>query len=192
MCIDEILGEEQWDFIITQQASHDSGWIDTYEPFLGWIISHLKERVPTAKLLLQETWAYEIDSAHDRFVRYERRQDIMYRRLRECYTQKSSQYGVSLIPCGDVIQELRRLPPFDVAHGGRSLCRDGFHMSYDYGRYAVACTWLAAMFGVEKLNALKERNPTEWGDTELCQADMSILADIHKTIHIICEYRPGI
>lgn len=161
--------------------------MDTYEPFLGWIISRLKRRMPTAKLLLQETWAYEIDSTHDRFVRYERRQDIMYRRLRNCYMQKAHQYKIPLIPCGDVIQELRKLPPFDVAHGGISLCQDGFHMSYDYGRYAVACTWLAVMFDVETLNALGEYNAVDWCGSELAQADGTIIVEMHKTIRAVCR-----
>ena len=39
--IDEALREEEWDYIVTQQASHDSGWMDTYEPFLGLILEHI-------------------------------------------------------------------------------------------------------------------------------------------------------
>lgn len=187
VCIDEILSEEPWDFIITQQASHDSGWMDTYEPFLGWMIRYIKDHVPTAKLLLQETWAYEIDSTHDRFARYDRRQDIMYQRLRNCYTQKAQQYKLPLIPCGDVIQELRKLPAFDVLHGGLSLCRDGFHMSFGYGRYALACTWFAMLFGTEGNNVLKEYDPPEWSNSELAQADGKLIADIHKTVYAVCN-----
>ena len=36
--VKEALDEEEWDYIVTQQASHDSGWQDTYEPFLHQII----------------------------------------------------------------------------------------------------------------------------------------------------------
>lgn len=180
--IDEVLAEEPWDFIITQQASHDSGWMDTYEPFLGWLLQHLRECVPEAKVLLQETWAYEIGSTHDRFARYARRQDIMYCKLKACYTDKALQYGLPLIPCGDVIQRLRQLPTFDVAHGGISLCRDGYHMSYDYGRYAAACTWLKALFGTDAIDALEGKETAQWCGAELAQAKDAVISEIHRTV----------
>lgn len=66
--IDEVLEEENWDYIVTQQASHDSGWLISYEPFLGLIIKHIKEKVPAAQICLQETWAYEINSTHSNML----------------------------------------------------------------------------------------------------------------------------
>lgn len=143
-----MLREGGWDAVVTQQASHDSGWMDTYEPFLGYLLQAFKQEAPNARLLLQETWAYEIGSDHGAFPRYHCDQQEMYTRLRACYTAMAEKYGLSLIPCGDVIQAARALPPFDVRNGGRSLCRDGFHMSYGYGRYLLACVWLKTLCGV--------------------------------------------
>lgn len=60
--IQEALKEERWDYIVTQQASHDSGWTDTYEPFLENLTRYIRKQAPWAEILLQETWAYEIDS----------------------------------------------------------------------------------------------------------------------------------
>ena len=31
---------------------------------------------------------------------------------------------------------------------GLSLCRDGFHMSFDYGRYLLGCIWLRKLTGI--------------------------------------------
>ena len=146
--IDEELNAGSWDYIITQQASHDSGWKDTYEPFLGWIISHIRKKAPEAKLFLQETWAYEIDSDQWGFVRYERDQQKMYERLSSCYKEMAEKYELGLIPCGDVIQAMRKKPEFCVQTGGLSLCRDGFHMSYVYGRYLLACVWAKKLLGI--------------------------------------------
>lgn len=146
--IDEILMEEDWDIITTQQASHDSGWMNSYEPFLGLIVTHIKEKAPTAKLYLQETWAYELNSTHDKFMRYNRNQQEMYDMLHECYTQMATKYELGLIPSGSVIQKVRQLPEFHVQEGGLSLCRDGFHMSFDYGRYLLACIWLKKLTGI--------------------------------------------
>ena len=50
--IAEVLEEETWDYIITQQVSHDSGWLISYEPFLGLILNYLKEKAPNAKILM--------------------------------------------------------------------------------------------------------------------------------------------
>ncbi|MCM1027044.1 MAG: DUF4886 domain-containing protein [Roseburia sp.] len=145
--VGEALAEGKWDYIVTQQASHDSGWPETYEPFLGNIIGYLRERSPEAQILLQETWAYETDSTHSKFIRYHNSQREMYERLRFAYQAASERTGLPLIPCGEVIQTLREKEPFRYGEGGMSLCRDGFHMSYLYGRYALAATWYKAITG---------------------------------------------
>ncbi|WP_051209019.1 DUF4886 domain-containing protein [Butyrivibrio sp. WCD3002] len=139
--ISEVLHSRSWDYIVTQQSSHDSGWFDTYEPFTGLMFDYLKKEVPGAKLCMQQTWAYEIDSDHGCFIRYNRDQQEMYNRSRANYHAIADKYNIQLIPCGDVIQNIRKHPEFDVAKGGKSICRDGFHMHYLYGRYALACTW---------------------------------------------------
>ena len=119
--IREALEEEPWDVITFQQASHDSG--------------------------LYETWAYEIDSTHGAFGRYGNSQVEMYAKLKDAYARAAASIDAEIIPAGDVIQALRALPPFDYAHGGSSLCADGFHMNDSYGEYAVGATWLAAICG---------------------------------------------
>lgn len=144
--IPQALEEEAWDYVITQQASHDSGWENTYEPFLGQLLGYIREKVPGAKILLQKTWAYEIDSDHGAFARYHKNQQEMYDRLTFAYEKASKKEQVALIPSADVIQKLRTLPTFDYANGGMSICRDGFHMHYIYGRYALAATWYATLF----------------------------------------------
>ena len=71
----------------------------------------------------------------------------MYERLSRAYETAAAGVGVLLIPCGDVIQRLRKEEPFRYEAGGLSLCRDGFHMSYLYGRYALAMTWYGTLTG---------------------------------------------
>ena len=143
--ISEVLHSKPWDFIVTQQASHDSGWLDTYEPFSVLLFEYLKKEVPGAQLVLQQTWAYEVNSDHGGFMRYNWDQQEMYQRSRDNYHMIAEKYGAFLIPCGDVIQHIRKHPEFDVTRGGRSICRDGFHMHFLYGRYALACTWAKAL-----------------------------------------------
>ena len=145
----DMLRDGPWDAIVTQQASHDSGWLDTYEPFLSQLVDAFHRVMPDARLLLHETWAYEIDSRHEAFPRYHRNQQEMYERLQRNYDTMARKHRMELIPCGDIIQRVRALPPFHVQTGGRSLCRDGFHMSYGYGRYLLACAWARALCGMD-------------------------------------------
>ncbi len=135
-----------WDFIFTQQASHDSGWLDTYEPYAGILIDYIKTAAKRSKLYIMETWAYAPDSAHPAFKRYHRDQKEMYRRLSAAYRQIADKYCLPLAPCGDIIEELRLKPEFDLPNGGISICRDGFHMHLVYGRYLLAAVWLKVLF----------------------------------------------
>lgn len=144
--IPEILMEDTWDYIVTQQSSYDSGWEDSYEPFLGLLVDYLRELAPKAQIWLQKTWAYDNESKHFNFMRYHRNQVEMFERLSKCYEHMSKKYDLPMIQSADLIQKLRSTEPFNMQSGGRSLCRDGFHMSYLYGRYALACLWVRTLF----------------------------------------------
>ena len=181
--IQQVLAEEDWDVIVTQQASHDSGWAETYEPFLGLMCAYLREKCPHARLCLQQTWAYETDSSHDAFMRYHRDQALMYRKLTECYTAAAQRYGMALIPCGKVIQTLRQKALFRYGEGGMSLCRDGFHMHLIYGRYALSCTWAKALCHAE---LSPEYIPVSECDPAMA-ADASLLALIRQTVCDVCN-----
>ena len=79
-----------------------------------------------------------------------------------------------MIPAGDVIQAMReRIPEFDYANGGQSLCCDGFHMSHTYGRFAVALTWLATFTG-------KRVEPMPFKDL-----DLDIIAQVCEIVNEI-------
>ena len=147
--VSEVLKETKWDAVVTQQASHDSGWSDTYEPFLGLIVDYLHEKLGDTPIYLQETWAYAKDSTHDNFMRYHRNQQEMYDRLKTNYSQMAAKYQLSLIPSGDLIQNLRETSYFNEENGDLAICRDGFHMNYLYGRFALACMWARSICKVD-------------------------------------------
>lgn len=147
--IAEILAEDEWDYVVTHQASHDSGWIQTYEPFMELLVNYIHQYAPQAEFVIQKTWAYEVDSKHDRFMRYHRSQEFMYTQLCNCYETIAKKYDLRLIPSGDIIQGLRRTDTFNVKKGGMSICRDGFHMHHLYGRYLLAAAWAKYLLGVD-------------------------------------------
>lgn len=138
----------RWDIITLQQASHLSGVPDSYFPYLEQLTAYLRQVQPQAALYLHETWAYEPDSTHPAFVRYGSDTAQMYRQLRDAYAAAAQRLALPLIPVGDGIQTLRQaLPGFDRSRGGRCITRDGFHLSWVYGRYAAGLIWYQTLTG---------------------------------------------
>ena len=164
--------------ITLQQASHDSGIYESYQPYLTHLAAHVRERASGAKLWIHQTWAYEIDSTHLEFVRYDHDQKKMYDALTEAYAKAADSIGAELIPCGKIIQTLRGLPPFDYACGGRSLCRDGFHMDLTYGRYALAAAWYECLTG-------RDVRDNRYIPCDEAQEDMLTL--VRETVHSVCR-----
>ena len=146
--IEEVLAEEDFDVIVTHQASHDSGWSFTYEPFLGLILDYLKAH-SQAKIFLNETWAYEPDSPHPNFMRYSRDQQKMFEALKAAYEGAAERRNLPLIRSGEMVQRIRALPEFKS--GEYRITRDGFHMHFLYGRYAVALLWAKEIAGIDPL-----------------------------------------
>ena len=174
--IEEVLREEPWDMVVTHQVSNDCGWMDSYEPFLPNLLSFIRLHAPQARLFLQETWAYEPDSTHPAFARYNHDQQEMYRRLHLCYTTMAEKYGLTLIPSGTIIQAARQLPAFRKENGGMSICRDGYHMSFLYGRYLLACIWAKKLLGV----SLKDSTFVPSSPAVKEAADPALLAQLRQ------------
>ncbi|MBP3495668.1 MAG: DUF4886 domain-containing protein [Clostridia bacterium] len=148
--IDEIIKNDKFDVVTLQQVSHFSGQYETYQPYLDNLVEYVIKHQPSTELYFHSTWAYEIDSDHEFFSIYDYDQKKMYSAALQAAELACKATNAKIIPSGKVIQMLReRLPQFDYSNGGESLCRDGFHMSLTYGRYALALTWLVALTGIK-------------------------------------------
>ena len=130
----DALSEREWDYITVQQVSHDSGIIDTYEPFLGEIVKYLHENCPSAKIVLHRTWAYAETSDHGGFANYDRDRTKMFNAIVDTTTKIAQKYGFDIIPCGNAVEMASQLEEFKLG-GPLSIHRDGFHLTLDYGRY---------------------------------------------------------
>lgn len=146
----DALNAENWDVITIQQASHDSGKYETYQPYLVDLIREVRAMHPDAKIYVHKTWAYEIDSTHPSFVNYNSDQQYMYECLSDAYAKSAESIDADIIPTGDVIQYLRdNTAEFNYKNGGKTLNCDGFHLSGDYGRYAAALCWCGKLLDVD-------------------------------------------
>ncbi len=140
----------EFDLITLQQASHFSGKPETYFPYIKELYDICRETQPNAKIVIHETWAYEIDADHGAFPDYNRDQRYMYECLRDAYTRAAEELGVDIIPCGDAVQYVREnVPEFDYKNGGLSLNKDGFHMSRHIGRCLLAYVWIEKILGAD-------------------------------------------
>jgi hypothetical protein len=108
---------------------------------------------PDAEIMWQMTWAYQGNSTHSGFAKYDNDQMTMYNAIidtaNELIVTNPDISGI--IPSGTAIQNLRTAL-------GDNLTRDGFHLSYDYGRYCAAMTWYKAITGknIDYVNWLPE------------------------------------
>lgn len=145
------LQDEEWDIVTVQQASGSSGVATSYAP-LAKILEFLAENEPNADVYWHLTWAYQQNSTHSSFPTYGKDQMKMYDAILKAYDSKVKvqESIVGTIPSGTAVQNLRS------SYIGDTITRDGYHMSYDYGRYTVALTWFAYLTGgdVDKVDWL--------------------------------------
>ncbi len=144
----DALRADNWDIITLQQVSQFSGMIETYEPYLSALADLVRKEKPDAKLYFHQTWAYEIDTTHEGFKNYDNDQRYMYDCIERASKQAAKKINAEIIPVGREIQYIREnIKEFDYKNGGLSLCRDGFHLTFDYGRFAAAAVWLRTLTG---------------------------------------------
>lgn len=142
----ECLTDEKWDIITLQQQSGSSGMPNTYEPYLSELIEFVNTNKtnPYAELVWHMTWAYQKDSTHSSFPNYNNDQLTMYNAI--VSTIKSNVLVKNelsyYIPVGTAIQNIR------TSFIGDKLTRDGYHLSYDLGRYIAAMTWFHKITGL--------------------------------------------
>lgn len=138
--------DEDWDIITLQQSSGLSGMPDTFDPYLGNLITYLNNTKtnPRAKIVWHMTWAYAGSSTHSDFVNYNNNQMTMYNAIVNATTSKikTNNNIAYFIPTGTTIQNMR------TSYLGDTLNRDGYHLTVNLGRYAASMTWLAKITGM--------------------------------------------
>ena len=139
----DAIKSQKWDFISLQQASGSSGIADTYVE-LEYLIGYVKSLCPDAKIIWNMTWAYQQDSTHKDFAKYDGNQLNMYRSIVTAvedvviYRAKIE----TVVPNGTAIQNAR------TSYIGDKLTRDGFHLSLDLGRYIAGLTFFSKLTGI--------------------------------------------
>lgn len=143
--ISQALEDEDWDFISLQQNSGDSGISDSYSPYLEDLIEYLTYSAnENAKFVFHMTWAYQQNSTHQEFVKYNKKQITMYEAILNAVDEKvrSNSDITQVIPTGTAIQNAR------TSFVGDNLTRDGYHLTMDFGRYVAGLTFVKQLTGL--------------------------------------------
>ncbi len=144
--LEEALKMEKWDYITVQQASGNSGFKDTYYPYVEELISFVRKH-SDAEILFHQTWTYEKKSEHPHFKMYDYQKDRMWAMIDKTSREICAEQGLRMIKSGELIYTLSQNPYFDVDKQGISLHRDTFHLSLQFGRLATAALWVKFFTG---------------------------------------------
>ncbi len=144
--------DEDWDIITIQQVSGYSGLPTTYNEDIDTIINYVNgnKTNSAAEIVWHMTWAYQGNSTHSDFYRYSSNQLTMFNAIINTVQEKiETRDDISyVIPSGTAIQNAR------TSYLGDTLTRDGYHLSFDYGRYIASLTWFLKITGlsIEEIN----------------------------------------
>ena len=176
----EVVSLYDWDLIVFQQGSSDSGLPNTYLPAFDTLLYHVKKSAnSSAKFAWHMTWAYQQDSEHAAFSNYNYSQATMYEGI--C-TSVERLLGESdelclLIPCGTAVQNAR------TSALGDTLTKDGHHLS-PFGRYLASYTWYAALTGDDPEELLYTPSDQTLTKTELSILEKAVSSAIQTPFSI--------
>lgn len=174
----EAVLNRDWSVITLQQASNKSPDFETYKPYVRALASYVSECVPSAKIVIHQTWGYE-DGYHrlTEELKYSCHAD-MFEDVRAAYELAARDAVASCIfPSGEVMAQLVK--------NGVKVHRDGFHLSLGIGRYAAALTWFKMLTGMDVSSVSFSDFDVPVSDEEISLAK--------STVNKVCgEYREKI
>jgi hypothetical protein len=174
--------DEPWDIITMQQKSALSGLQESYEPYLGDLRRYVNESKtnPEAKLAWHMTWAYQRDFINESFRDFYRNdQWVMYNGIIKAVKSRicGNKAFSFIIPSGTAIQNARSGPL------GDNLTRDGFHLSYNLGRYIAGMTWFAKITGLP-VDTISYFPVPDFSSEELCMAKSAVKSAIRDPFQV--------
>ena len=134
-----------WDYISLQQSSGVSGVYTSYANLQN-LMDYVKQNAtkPNVKLVWNMTWAYSANSTHGEFVNYDRDQLKMYNAIADCVKKEVlTKDFYKVIPNGTAIQNIR------TSFIGDNLTRDGYHLTYDLGRFVAGLNLVYTLTGAD-------------------------------------------
>ena len=159
----DALLNRDWDMVTVQQASHQSPYYETYQPYLDKLVEYIRFCAPKAKVVIHQTWAYEQDSHRLNVELGYKNNTDMFADIEKAYEKAFKAVNAELIiPSGKLFQKL-------ITSGIERVHRDTFHASLGIGRYALGLLWYSVISG----NDVKNNTFCDF-DEEISKTDIEI------------------
>lgn len=140
--LSKALLSDEWDFILLQQCSPESGNPNSYEPYATALADYVRRYAPKAKLYINQTWTFETGAPRFKLTAFETPEE-MFPAIKECYfTMARNIRADGIIPCGEAMYKLWQRK---AEYGIEKVHRDGFHADLGVGRYLLALTVYATL-----------------------------------------------
>lgn len=107
--IPQALKADKWDIVTIQQASPKSPFPETYEPYIGNLISTIRKEAPSAEIVIQQTWSYSPYSKS--LSKWNMTPQTMFAAVESAYSGFAQKYNLRIIPTGAAIELFRRRLP---------------------------------------------------------------------------------
>ncbi len=141
MSIEEALTNRAWDVVTLQQVSSLSARPETYHPYIESLAAFVREKAPTAKLYIHETWAYEEGCERLHHLAGFPHAADMLSAVKSAYAQAVKDISADgILPSGTLLGAM-------IEAGVPKIHRDTFHASLGLGRYALGLLWYRVLTG---------------------------------------------
>jgi len=158
--IRDAMSRFNYDVVVFQQYSLESGEFETYEPYLSKLIQayNITKIGARTTFAFNQTWAYA--STKKEISRYGS-QEQMYKKICESTKKMKAESGINvIIPTGTAIQNARNMEGLVIE---KELTRDkSSHLDLYMGRYLAACTFFEAIIAPTLERNLRE-DSTNYG-----------------------------
>lgn len=131
---------DEWDFVVMQQCSPQSGEYEKYQPYLSELAAYVRRLCPPAKLVLQMTWTFSHECKRFKLTPFDTPEQ-MFPAIEDAYARAAEAIDAHfVIPSGRAMRKL-------YGEIGDETYRDGFHCHMGHSRYMLACMWFMAFTG---------------------------------------------
>jgi hypothetical protein len=137
------LEDDDWEIVVLRNYgvslfTESNVWLR-----LDGIVDFIRQKEPQAQLYWHATWAYEQEHLDENYADTVKDQAQAYAAIVEMVQKKIVARGdfEAIIPCVSSVQNMR------TSYLASSMTRDGYHLSFDIGRYVAGLTWFCTVTG---------------------------------------------
>ena len=148
---DDILSDEDWDYITIQTGQGLQGSKETFYPYIRTLIAHIENSVPAAEVGLFESWAvpscYE-NTGNSRLSRYNDNSEFMYQQIIKTFKELHAENGTAfVIPSAEGLHRINATSVCDNSSAETSFFRDSTAHVNEKGRYMLGLMMFRSITG---------------------------------------------